>query len=163
MSDEWLTLRTFDTPALAELAKLHLAEAGIECRLQNTEIVGMNPLLGNAVGYIPLLVQENDLEAAEEVLTNITPSPAGNCENCGEPLAVEGPCPLCGHSPDPAEHGADESVTEDEETSLEESVFLDGLRSWRRPVILLFLAPALVSLALAAGAAVSLLLNLVLR
>ena len=162
MSDEWLTLRTFDTPALAELAKLHLAEAGIECRLQNTEIVGMNPLLGNAVGYIPLLVQENDLEAAAEVLTKIAPSAAGNCENCGEPLAVEGPCPLCGHSTDPAEHGADESAA-DEETSLEESVFLDGLRSWRRPVILLFLAPALVSLALAAAAAVNMLLNLVWR
>ena len=111
MSKDWITLRTFDTPALAELAKLHLAEAGIDCQLLNTEIVGMNPLWGNAVGYIPLQVWEQDHDAAEEVLTAIAPADA----------LLEA------------------AAAESEPVSEAESISLDRFRRWWHPLVLLFL------------------------
>lgn len=153
LPSQWVTLRTFDTPPLAELAKIHLAEAGIECRLVNTEIVGMNLLMGNAFGYIPLLVQDADLEAADQVLAKMSlPSDgidSGSCRSCGEPIENDGPCPMCGFLIDDRENAATGSVADedDDDDPPEEIISLDGFRDWGRPVIMSFLVAVLVSLA----------------
>lgn len=64
----WVTLQTFDSVPLAELAKVQLETAAIPCRLLNAEIVRMDWLLANAVGNVALQVTEDHLESAAETL-----------------------------------------------------------------------------------------------
>ena len=99
MSEIWITLRTFDSAPQAELARVALANAGIPCQLHNAEVVSMDWLLGNAVGYIPLQVPPGQLDAAKQVLGggfSADVSETGHCANCSEPLTSDGQCPMCG-------------------------------------------------------------------
>src|SRR4051794_7397476 len=108
MSNTWITLRTFETQPLAELARVALLNAGIPCRILNAEVVSMDWLLANAVGYIPLQVPEDQFEAADQALggdSSAGEMPLGVCPQCGEPLNNGGRCPMCGHDVESAAEG----------------------------------------------------------
>ena len=68
MSSSFVTIKTFDNPALANLAKTKLQDAGIVCLLHNELYVGMDLFLSNAVGGIRLVVNEEDSKEATELL-----------------------------------------------------------------------------------------------
>jgi hypothetical protein len=150
-STTWVTLRTFDTQPLAELAKIQVMEAGIPCRILNAELVSMHWLLGNAVGYVPLQVPENYLEAAEQALGGAAVDlPPSECPKCGEPLDADGPCPMCGHDVEAAPIFAQKSETSEEnrETPADDEDAADddhspgllaGLRNFGKPAISAYL------------------------
>jgi len=73
MSQTWITLRTYESVPLAELAKLQLDDAEIPCRLLNAEVVSMNPLLTTAFGFVPIQVPEEYAVAASEILQSSVP------------------------------------------------------------------------------------------
>jgi hypothetical protein len=150
MSDTWVTLRNFENQPLAELAKIQLDDAGIPCRLINSEIVGMYPLLGNAVGYIPLQVPEDRLEAAADVLgEKLVEAPLSDCPRCGEPLGQAAACPMCGQiveeppsQPDTEKRPAvDESPPDDEPYDEPENtrLSLEGMRGFAKSAISVYL------------------------
>lgn len=91
MPDRLVPIATFVTPAQAAAARSALEAQGIASFLRDDNLVGMNWLLGNAVGYVKLLVSEPDAQRARALLE--TPfddwpatSSAGSwkCPHCGE-------------------------------------------------------------------------------
>ena len=156
MPDTWITLRTFDSVPQAELARAALANAGIDCQLLNAEVVSMDWLLGNAIGYIPLKVPADQLEAAADILGGgvaIDAVDIGECPRCGEPLTDDGPCPMCGtdHEADAATSpappvwretpGADDSDENDHQPT---NVSLAGLRDLGKSMISAYLVCAFI-------------------
>lgn len=90
---ELMTVREFrDLPA-ALLAQGLLQSAGIECFLDNANIVRMDWLWSNAVGGLKLRVKPEEAQAALEILKQ--PIPAGfNVEDVG--IYEQPKCPKCG-------------------------------------------------------------------
>src|SRR5947207_15425115 len=84
----------------AELVKAHLEEAGIDARLVDEGIIGANPLLANAVGWIKVNVAEDDEERARTILDD--PAEAtddDSCLSCGAPMPTDADtCTACGWS-----------------------------------------------------------------
>jgi hypothetical protein len=159
MPDPWVTLATFDSLPMAELARGQLAQAGIRCRLLNASIMSLNPLWANAIGYIPLQVLAEDLSAAADLLRldRADDVPGGECVACGEPLDDDGPCPMCGHVPaatameSPASEPPAPATSveiDDDDWTREHSRFglMPFLRAWRRPILLLLFLVALLAL-----------------
>ncbi|MBM3992973.1 MAG: hypothetical protein FJ303_02285 [Planctomycetes bacterium] len=129
--EELVTIARFELANEAELAKLHLEEAGIRACLTDAETVNMDWLLGAAVGYIKVQVAASQAEEATQVLADHAPPADADasaddeetdeitkCLSCGQTLAddVE-KCPSCGWSYDgepepemPAEPAADTST-----------------------------------------------------
>ncbi len=70
MSDKLVTLGTYYSPIEAQFAVNRLKEAGITAFVADENIVAMDFLLGNAVGWIKVQVREPDLERAEAVLAD---------------------------------------------------------------------------------------------
>lgn len=108
--EELVTVATFPLLNAAELARLHLAEEGINSILLDAETVNMDWLLGNALGYIKLQVPRKHAEAAKEILEELKPSQGNSqsgdmeeeitlCLACGQEIPeVESKCPSCGWS-----------------------------------------------------------------
>jgi len=71
MSDEFVTVATFPTLPEAEAARLMLETEGIPAFLGDAEIVSMDWLLGNAVGYVKVRVPPSHVAAASELLGRI--------------------------------------------------------------------------------------------
>lgn len=67
-SSHSVVLKTYDVPQLAHLDKAKLADEGIKSFIQDENIVTAGPYLSNAVGYIKLLVLEQDVAKAREIL-----------------------------------------------------------------------------------------------
>jgi len=65
-----------DMPA-AFVEKGILEDAGIECFLQDDNVVGINWFLSNAVGGIKIMVREKDAEEAERLLNALPPADEG--------------------------------------------------------------------------------------
>jgi predicted RNA-binding Zn-ribbon protein involved in translation (DUF1610 family) len=123
MPDELVPVATFVKPAEAAAARCALEAQGIACFLKDENLIAMNWLLGNAVGYIQLLVAEPDAERARSLLD--TPyddwpeSAQGEtwkCQQCGEEVDYRsGHCPQCGvarHPDDPDNHSHGAAVRE---------------------------------------------------
>jgi hypothetical protein len=68
--DQLVELATFTRLDQAELAATTLREGGIEAMVPDRGIVGANPFLVNAVGFVRLLVPESALEAARDLLVS---------------------------------------------------------------------------------------------
>src|SRR6266581_8263732 len=68
MSEEFVTLATFTTPAEAEMAKNRLEASGITAFLMDEESVAMLGYLSNAMGGVKLLVERDQQEQAEAIL-----------------------------------------------------------------------------------------------
>jgi hypothetical protein len=91
MADELVPIATFVTPAQAAAARCALEAQGIASFLKDDNLVGMNWLLGNAVGYVKLLVSEPDVQRARELLHTPfddwpahSPAASWTCRQCGE-------------------------------------------------------------------------------
>lgn len=115
MSDALVTVASFPTLPEAEAAKLHLESEGIPANLIDAEIVSMDWLLGNAVGFIKLQVPQSKAEVAAALIESIAAerrrrreaSPADEdwnapddelCLSCGTAMAEADVCPNCGWS-----------------------------------------------------------------
>lgn len=70
MSDDVVTLATFNTPAEAQIAKNMLEEQGIKAMIADEETVGMAWVIGNAVGGVKLLVLESQWMQARVALAH---------------------------------------------------------------------------------------------
>jgi hypothetical protein len=74
MSDEFLTVATFDNPVEASLAKNRLEVSGIRAFLADEVTVAMTWSLSNAVGAIKLQVASHDFERAQTLLEERSPA-----------------------------------------------------------------------------------------
>jgi len=108
MDSDAVTVGTFRFVYEAELARLHLEEAGIRGFITDAEVVNMDWFLGNAVGYVKVQVARHDAETAVAILAEKLPVPsaAANAEDdtttclaCGTTLPPgDSTCPTCGWS-----------------------------------------------------------------
>jgi hypothetical protein len=130
-----VTVRSFNTPAEADCARLLLAGAGIEAYLADEALVGNFWTLGNAVGGVKLQVAEADWERASDLLEadaeERAAPPAGTawqCSKCGaEVEAGFETCWQCGTSRDgvedpdfvPHDAAGDDDDDEDDEEEAE--------------------------------------------
>ena len=91
-----VTIATYDRSALANLAKSTLESEGIQCCLQDDNVVAMNWLWSNAVGGIKLQVNAQDVELARSLLEAVESRPQDgseivfHCEDCGATLKFPG-------------------------------------------------------------------------
>jgi hypothetical protein len=93
--EKLVTVAAFSLPIEAQLARLRLESHGVECRIDDENIISINWLYSDAIGGVKLKVRESDAERAREVL-----------ESEGEDFSAEGPieydmdegpgCPVCG-------------------------------------------------------------------
>lgn len=91
MPDELVPIATFVTPAQAAAARCALEAQGIASFLKDDNLVGMNWLLGNAVGYVKLVVSAADAQRARTLLDTpfddwpaLSSAATWNCRQCGE-------------------------------------------------------------------------------
>lgn len=70
MSQNSVVLRTFDNYITAEIIKGRLAEDGIMASIKDEHTVTMNWMWSQALGGIKLLVDANEYERANELLTS---------------------------------------------------------------------------------------------
>lgn len=68
MADDLVPIATFVTPAEAAAARCALEAQGIVSFLKDDNLVGTNWLLGNAVGYVKLVVPSADAQRARALL-----------------------------------------------------------------------------------------------
>lgn len=117
MPEEFVTVATFTTLPAAEAARLMLETEGIPTMLGDAEMVSMDWLLGNAVGYVKLRVPSSRADAAAGLLEQVEAerrrrraeaandtdewpvSDAMACLSCGTAMPEEEHrCPACGWS-----------------------------------------------------------------
>ena len=105
MPDELVPIATFVTPAQAAAARCALEAQGIVSFLKDDNLVGMNWLLGNAVGYVKLLVSEADARRARSVLdtpydwASLSQHENWKCRHCGEESDIRfDHCQHCGQA-----------------------------------------------------------------
>jgi len=110
MSSEFVTVATYQHQSRADVARLALANAGIESFIQDACTGTMDWFLGNAIGWIKLQVA-NSRAAEARALLEATPGllweahPAGQaisddaCLACGQVIPPgKDRCPACGWS-----------------------------------------------------------------
>ncbi len=66
--EKLITIRTYDKPIDAHLAKGYLENRGIPAYLADENIISLNPLYANAMGGIKLKIREEDIELAQKFL-----------------------------------------------------------------------------------------------
>jgi hypothetical protein len=110
MTDDLVTVATFPSLPEAEAGKLRLEAEGLTVFLADAEIVSMDWLLGNAIGYIKLQVPRSQAEQAAALLEQMRDErqqrdeeeneAAGDvCLACGAALPEDAAqCPVCGWS-----------------------------------------------------------------
>jgi hypothetical protein len=110
MPETLVTVKTFQFLPEAEAAKMYLADHGIRAFLADAEVVNMDWLLGNALGYVKLQVANDQAEAAEAALQEFSLKPfhedeaddaadTDKCLSCGADLpAPQSVCSSCGWS-----------------------------------------------------------------
>ncbi|MNU79400.1 hypothetical protein D3C71_690140 [compost metagenome] len=84
-----ITFKTFDNSIDAHILKIKLESEDITCFLFDENIVSVNPLYSNLVGGIKLKINEEDLEHAREILSELEQTPYTteeekviSCPNC---------------------------------------------------------------------------------
>jgi len=82
---DFILLETFDNYIDANLMLGRLEEAGINCWLKDEQTVTLNPILGNAIGGIKLMVAEDDIDRSTEILNALKEIKRKSfaCPNCG--------------------------------------------------------------------------------
>ena len=68
MATRLVTIATFDMSPKAEIARNALTAAGIQSVLGDDNTLGMDWMLGNAIGWIKVQVREEDADRAVTVL-----------------------------------------------------------------------------------------------
>jgi Putative prokaryotic signal transducing protein len=79
--------RTFDSSFLANITLTKLQNSGIECYLFDEHTVAMNPIFGNVIGGIKLMVKEEDIEETTQLLQQFDEEYLKSvvCPACGRP------------------------------------------------------------------------------
>jgi hypothetical protein len=110
MTDDLITVRTFEFLGDAEAAKMHLEAQGIPAILGNVEIANMHYFLGQALGGIPLQVRRQEVPQTIVLLDQLPGAPGepegGSdrsdtllCLECGARISEgQTSCPACGWS-----------------------------------------------------------------
>jgi hypothetical protein len=82
---EFIILETFDNYIDAHLMMGRLKEAGINCWLKDEQTATINPILTNAIGGIKLMIDENDIDQATEILNALKEIKKQSfaCPHCG--------------------------------------------------------------------------------
>lgn len=93
MTDELITIASYEFVAEAEIAQMVLRENGVDAFLRDQSIIAMDWLLGNAIGYVKLQVPESQAERAVELLAALKQESAGNDETGSAGSCV---CPTYG-------------------------------------------------------------------
>jgi hypothetical protein len=108
LSDAFVTVATFTTLPEAEAAKLHVESEGIPANIVDAEIVSMDWLLGNAVGYIKLQVPQSHAHTVATLLESQRADRRRRrelaegrpeedlCLACGAAMGGSTACPQCG-------------------------------------------------------------------
>ena len=81
----FVPVRAFDNYISAHIAMGRLQEDGINCWLKDENTVTINPILSNAIGGIKLMVADDQIEKAVELLNQIQ-----------EQKRKQFSCPYCG-------------------------------------------------------------------
>src|SRR5687768_12268092 len=81
----FIPVLSFDNYINAHIVFGRLQEEGINCWLKDENTATINPILSNAIGGIKLMVAENDLQKAIQLL-----------EQFNEDRKVKITCPRCG-------------------------------------------------------------------
>jgi putative signal transducing protein len=68
------SIRSYDNYVTATIGLHQLQEEGINCYLENENMVTLVPYLSNAIGGIQLMVHKTQLERAREILAKIEES-----------------------------------------------------------------------------------------
>ena len=71
MEDKFVTLSTYNTPNEAYMLIGRLESEGIDCYIEDDNLISVNPLLSNAIGGVKLNVSEKHLERALLILKEI--------------------------------------------------------------------------------------------
>jgi hypothetical protein len=111
VADDLVQVANFRFVSEAEAARLFLQDEGISAFLADAETVTMDWFLGNAVGYIKLVVPTSHAPRAAELIAILREkqrarreassdeSEAGACLSCGAEMTEEQTtCPACGWS-----------------------------------------------------------------
>jgi len=82
---EFKLLESFDNYIDASLMLGRLEEAGIRCWLKDENTATINPILTNAIGGIKIMVAEEDIENAAEILHELKEIKRKSfaCPHCG--------------------------------------------------------------------------------
>jgi hypothetical protein len=170
MSADMVTIESFEYVQQAEGARDLLEHRGIRAVIVNADIVAMDWVLGNAVGYVQVQVSRADAEAAAEILRQNQErrkqqrSLGGDtgemaCLACGANIpASRRDCPSCGWSYSAAENtpSGEDITLEDETDPDDQSSALEAFRKSKRTVFLLLLTPTIVGLVLLGLGAIAL-------
>lgn len=83
---DFIKIRTFDSSFQANIMLTKLQDAGITCYLKDENTVIMNPILGNAIGGIKLMVKDSQDEEAKKLLQRFDEEymQSVKCPQCGE-------------------------------------------------------------------------------
>jgi hypothetical protein len=73
MRNDWVEIRSCTWLHEAALFKSVLDAAGIEAVIPNEQTLGVQPLYGQLVGGVRVLVRESDLKRAVELLDSTSP------------------------------------------------------------------------------------------
>ncbi len=156
MSDQLVTVESYQFLPEAEAVRMHLESEGIAAVLADAETVSTEWALGNAVGYIKLRVPQSQADAAQAILKELrsrrlerSESPEsdaiGCCLSCGASLQPNlSKCEQCGWSYADGQEASDEY----HETAADpdESV-MENLRAVKKPLVLMILLPILIAIA----------------
>ena len=99
---DWVTIRSFDHRAQADLLLLVLEQRGLPARLADEHIVAMKWTLANAIGGIKVQVPAARSQVALEIASTIlNPNDVQSCDDtclsCGVVMSDEQSiCPECG-------------------------------------------------------------------
>ncbi len=91
VNDEMVIVGVFDDPTQAHLARIWLAEGGIQAHVLDQHMIGTYPLLSPALGGVRLVVAKDDSDSASEILA-AKPEQLSNeqrCPECGERRITE--------------------------------------------------------------------------
>lgn len=94
MSRELRIVGTYATPVEADAVRALLEAQGIHARLADEATVGMNWLLGNAVQGVKVLVADDDLVRAVQIVSQAADAANEIARRKGAP--PDWKCPLCG-------------------------------------------------------------------
>lgn len=162
MSDRFVTVESYQFLPEAEAIRMHLEAEGIDAFLADAETVSTEWSLGNAVGYIKLQVPQFELDRARQLLgelrqrrheRDLAPESDGiaRCLACDASLSPnQSKCQQCGWSyADPDETpGEWETDPRSADSAGSDGSLLDNLRAIKKPVMMIYLGPLLLIIAM---------------
>jgi hypothetical protein len=161
MPGDLVTIATIPFLAEAEAARMHLISEGIPAFLADTEMLNAYWLWGNAIGYIKVQVPQSHADAAVAAIRRMrgqTDAAEGQppedvrcdrCPACGAAIAPgQRECTQCEWSyvadREPVQADQANGDLAEDSPAIEEHHSMDWLRSLKRPIFLVMLAPAFV-------------------